>query len=529
MKERTPGTTARSIAGPDLAAFSVMFVTAAIVTFPQPPFGVYFGDAGGLQLAAATLGITHPPGYPGYAALGYLLTLVPTISPAFQVTMLYWAAGLFAMTLGVMLQVRLRVNRGVACAVMLIWMIHERVFPNLIGPEVYVLSLTLIVAASNALMTFADDRKKRSLALAAFLYGFALANRPPVALLLPFVLGAWWMAIRSWSPKWRDAIRSLGLATGCALVPMVFSFSYVWVRDSPATPYNYIDQYNQEFNVLPQSDEGPAAKFERVWWHLSGAQFRSSMGSSFAGVTAKLKWVCETVIDYGWWSSATGALLAAFGAVVAMRRSATGGLMLIGMIFQSLVFVCLYRVYGQAADLLPLLFAIAVLGGVAISHPIGRQRRWIGLVMAVGAAAVVLFLDLQRAPKARPRDARQYLADVDLPSLPRNAVICTMWETATPLWYAQHVLTNRDDILIINASPSNWLRLVQPHLARPIFMTEHRELSGDYKVVPFRNLFRLVPKANGARSGAERYRTLVAKGESARAPDVSGRYPPSAR
>jgi len=495
MIERSLQASSRPKDWRDYAAFLLLVVTMMVVTFTRLPLGVCFGDAGGLQLAATTLGITHPPGYPGYAALGYLYTLVPGISPAFQVTTIYWVAGLSAMTLGVWMQVRLGVNHGVAVAVMLLWMIHGRVFPNLVGPEVYMLSLTLVVAATYALMKFADGRRKRSLALAAFLFGFALANRPPVALLLPFVLAGWWMAHRRSNPTWRESVRSLGLATGCALIPVLFSFAYVWVRDTPATPYNYIDQYNHEFNILPQSDEGLSAKFERAWWHLSGAQFRSSMGNSVTGVTAKLRWVWDSVIDCGWWASTLGAMLVGFGAVVAFRRSVTGFLMMLGMIVQSLVFVCLYRVYGQAADLLPLLFASAVLGGVAISYPIGQQRRWVGLVIAVGASAAVLYTASQRTPDAGPRDAQQYLIDIDMPSLPRNAVICTMWETATPLWYAQHVLSSRDDILIINAAPTNWLRLIQPHRARPIFMTEHREISGEYDVVPFRNLFRLVPKA----------------------------------
>jgi len=54
----------------------------AVATIPRLPPGIRKGDSGGIQLAAAALGITHPPGYGGFVSLGYLFTLVTGVDPA---------------------------------------------------------------------------------------------------------------------------------------------------------------------------------------------------------------------------------------------------------------------------------------------------------------------------------------------------------------------------------------------------------------------------------------------------------------
>lgn len=46
------------------------------------------GDSGDLITAASTLGVAHPPGYPLFAMLGHLFTLLPFGSPAFRVNLM---------------------------------------------------------------------------------------------------------------------------------------------------------------------------------------------------------------------------------------------------------------------------------------------------------------------------------------------------------------------------------------------------------------------------------------------------------
>ena len=46
------------------------------------------GDSGDLITAASTLGVAHPPGYPLFAMIGHLFTLLPFGSPAFRVNLM---------------------------------------------------------------------------------------------------------------------------------------------------------------------------------------------------------------------------------------------------------------------------------------------------------------------------------------------------------------------------------------------------------------------------------------------------------
>lgn len=60
------------------SAFFVFFQTRSI----------YGGDSGDLVSAAITAGIPHPPGYPLYTFLGFLLTKLPLFTPAWRVGLL---------------------------------------------------------------------------------------------------------------------------------------------------------------------------------------------------------------------------------------------------------------------------------------------------------------------------------------------------------------------------------------------------------------------------------------------------------
>ena len=71
----------------DRAAIAVTLGIAIAVTVPRLPSSICLGDSGGIQLAAATLGITHPPGYVGYMSLAHLFTLVPGVDPAYMVSL----------------------------------------------------------------------------------------------------------------------------------------------------------------------------------------------------------------------------------------------------------------------------------------------------------------------------------------------------------------------------------------------------------------------------------------------------------
>ncbi|MBU0718364.1 MAG: DUF2723 domain-containing protein [Planctomycetes bacterium] len=357
----------------DHLAIVVTTALIAAVTIPRLPSGVCFGDSGGLQLAAATLGITHPPGYVGYASLGYLATLVPGVSPAYMVSLACWASGLVAILLCVMTQVRLGVATALACAIGLLLTGHARVWSNLLVPEVYLPTLALQASAAYLLIKYARLGRRRHLLAAVLLLGIALANRPPVALTLPFFVIAASIAQRRWATSRRDSAKTFALAAGFLLLPGVYALAYLWVRDAPDTPYNYLEQYNAEFGTLPNATAGTPAKLERIRWLVTGQQFRDKLGSGWSGVRSRLRWLRNNLLPNRPATLAIASVLVVFGGFVAYRRCPVSGWLLGGFAIGSIAFLCVYRVYGDAADFLPLLFSAGVFAGVAVSYLPGQN------------------------------------------------------------------------------------------------------------------------------------------------------------
>lgn len=474
----------------------IAVLVLAAVTVPRLPPGVCYGDSGDLQLAAATLGIAHPPGYTGYVTLGFVLTRMPGVDPAHVVSLACLAAGLAAIVLCVLMQLRLGLNAWVAAAIGVGLTAVPRVWQNLLVPEVYAPSLALLAGSVYLSFKCARVGKRRDLLLAALLFGVAVANRPPVLLALPFFVVAWWLARRQRGLSWRRATRSALLVVGCLLLPGLYALGFLWLRDTPTAAYNYIEQYNAETGELPSATDGPRAKLDRIAWQATGRQYRQFMGSDWQAVKGKLRWLTDELEPGGAVASVLALTIVLIGGVIAARRCREGVWLLGGMVVQTVIFVCGYRIYGQAADLLPLIWAVVVAAGVALSPLLpceargGRRMAAVGLLVMACVWTAVRAGD--RPDEARNADATPYLAAVDLGSFPADAVICSSWGQSPPLWYAQKVLTDRDDIRIINAEAKNWLAMVADVGDRPVFVTDGRvRLPEGYKLTPFRKMWRL--------------------------------------
>jgi len=623
----------------------VIVATLAIVvavTIGRLPPSISFDDFGDMQLASMTLGIMHPPGYSGYVSLGYLLTRIPGVDPAYIVSVACLASGIVALLLGILIQVRLGVSVWIACAWSLILLSHPQVWSNLVAPEVYMPTLMFLAAAAYVLVKYAHLGRRRDLLLSAVLFGVALADRPPVLFTLPFFLVAWWFAQKRWEASRRRSAASLSLAAACAALPVLYLLGFLWLQDRPDATYNYIEQYNAQWEILPSSDHGWQAKAERIRWHVSGMQFKKSMGNTWRGVRQKLRWLRHEVFSYsfeellrplvlvvalglaisfrrrkitawiliglalvsvtvaaiyhnsthfgqcddtiaavagnacstnadcgsgtcvffmecsatadnpgdsctqdsecptgtcelkdkcdaaseelagtacsvdkdcrgicivtGWLVDFLAAaiivslqggtmLIVAVGLVFAYRRCRVTAWLLLGMAIAAIVFVSAYRVYGQSADILPLLFSGAVLGGVAVSPLVARQSNKTRWVVQVGVLFVVIAVTVVDAPKRRHTgeraDATSYLAELDMGTLPANSVICTGWHRWPPLRYAQIWLTPRPDIHIINADPRNWLQMIAGFRNRPVFFTQVYQEVQHLSFTKYRNLWRV--------------------------------------
>ncbi len=476
---------------------SVLLLVAAVTLTRLPP-GVCFSDSGDLQLASSTLGIMHPTGYPGYATIGYLVTRIPGVDPAYLVTLTCWTSGIVVLWLAMLMQMRLGVSAWLAGTTTLILTAHPRIWTALIVPEVYLPTLALVAAAAYLLIRFTHHGKRKDLLPAALLFGFALANRPPVLFFFPFFATAWWLGRNRWDVSWRRSAASLSLSAACIAGPCLFSFAYLWLRDRPDATYNYIEQHNARLQVLPEASAGAGAKLERVIWQASGRQFRHFMGTSWRETRMKILWLRHELLPpHQQYILALAWLIVLFGVVVTLMRCRASAVLLAGMLLASTVFVCLYRLHGQAADLLPLLFAATILGGVAISILLPHEQKRAPYV-AISLAAAVATLTVTGAPNrvspGKKEDARPFLTELDIQSLPPRTAICVEWRLATPLWYARSIRTHRTDLDILCTDDGGAIERALETPDRLILVGTKTPGVKGYTTAPYRNLWRLIPK-----------------------------------
>lgn len=145
---------------------------------------ILIGDTGELALAAATLGIAHPPGYPLFTLLGRLfIELLPFLRPVF-------AAGLVDITAaaGAVVAIYFILSRYLsvwsAALLSLIFALAAPVWAETTGFEVYELNLLLI---SLTLLAVTRNHPRKWL-IAAYLFGLALTNHPSALSLLPVLI-----------------------------------------------------------------------------------------------------------------------------------------------------------------------------------------------------------------------------------------------------------------------------------------------------------------------------------------------------
>lgn len=492
----------------DCLAVAIVLIISAIVALPSLPDSICFGDFGDLQLASITLGIMHPPGYAGFVAVGHLATWVPWVDPAYMVSLACLASGLIVLWLCVMLQVRLGVNAWLAGAAALCLTTHPRMWMSMVAPEVYMPALAVLGGSVYLFVKYTRTGTRRYLLIAALLYGTALANRPPVLFALPFFLIVWWLAQRKWDRSPRAAVRSILIVTGLALLPVAFNLGYLWVRDKPDSAYNYIELYNLQWKRLPDTTEGPGARVRRVIWHVTGEQFSEYMGSTWPRAVAKLKWLRYEMFPqferfmvvavatlvfgvHGFFVVAMAAI--ALGATLAYRRCRASFLLIAGVGLSQVVFVCQYHVYGQSADVLPTYFAAVIFGGVAFSSLLCTPK----VAKIVSVAVLILMVgvtinDVPNRPEfGKTSDATGWIDELDMQTLPENAVIAAGWRYWPPLRYAQIIRADRPDIHLINADARNWMTMIAPLSDRPVFFAKKFSIHNDVPMTKYRNIWRV--------------------------------------
>jgi transmembrane protein TMEM260 (protein O-mannosyltransferase) len=422
---------------PPVAVGVVALVAARLAMLP----GLGYWDTAELQTVAPLLGTAHPTGYPTYVILGWLanIVLTPFGEPALRMNLF---AGLcVAVAAAVTVDLVRTLTRspilGVAAGVGLafttiVWRIG-------LQAEAHALHLALTAILFRLLVAWEGDRRGRTLAAAAVVFGLAVGNHSLSLLLVP-PIALYVLAVEP------DVIRRPSLVGGAVVafvVTVVLVFLELPLRAGPLrAPLVY----------------GHPETWDGFWYVALAEQFRGSLVDPFGDLGTKATALAgRTSAAFG---PMAGLIPLGLAATLVMRpRYAllSGTTALITVFFAaSYVNAEIERYY-----LVPVLIAwtwLAILAaGVAtlIGRNLGEGRRP-EPVMAAALAVALLAPTVAEVPaRFRAIDRRHDVGapawlDRALASMSPDAVILSWWSYSTPLWYAQLVQDRRPDIDIID-------------------------------------------------------------------------------
>ncbi len=474
------------------AAFVVLLALGIYLRTMMPSTG--FWDTGEAQTVPPTLSIFHPTGFPTYAMLGWIWSLLPFGEVAWRMNLLSavcvaLSSGLVVLIAGHLIAERHRVLAAASAAVAgAAFAFASEPWENATRADVHAVNVLFVALITWLLLVWAAARRAESptadrwLVVAALTFGVGLGAHPLVGFTAAGI-GAWLISVdpRVWR-HWRLFLACAGvLAVGA-----IGSYAYIVVRAQ-------IDPDPPLFYARPET-------FERLRYLIMAEQF-SGLFEGFAAPLADLgaKWqqtylvLARQFIGPGWLLIAVGA------AILAVRRPAALaflGLAVVANVFYSMNFrdgdIDRYYMPTVVATAPLLGVAVAAIGGLCAGAVAESSRRLAATLptrrrLAAGAGAIVVTMgsllaigsvvtDYTAHDQSQNRDADAWVASVHR-ALPPNAVVISWWSYSTPLWHHRWVLGARPDITIIDDRNilddgyRTMARAIQAHLGRrPVYV-----------------------------------------------------------
>ena len=393
-------------------------------------------DSGDLLAASATLGIPHPTGYPLFTLLGRTASLIPVGAVAFRINLiaaLAGAASVFFLTLVALELTSPREERSAgpepagpaarprgagapaiaaAVAAALAYAFSRGAWSQSVLSEVYTLNAAFFGATLWASARADRAGSARHLMLAAFLLGLGLTNH---LLLLAASAAVFTVAVRL------ALRRKIGPSeTVLSLLLLAWGLTldlYLPIRAARGPEFSW----------------GAPNTPERLWWVLSGAQYRSHFfGRDPVAVASHLvpgRWW----LDFGW------TLVPLAGGIAAAAWTRPRGLL--PVLAAGLVAAALLSVYSIPDDVgywMPVFYvacAVAAAGWAGLWRRVPAAAAGALLALALagcGYEAVAHWSDVDAS-----RDVRPWVwAHRNLEAVEPNALVVSEYDGRTfALWF----------------------------------------------------------------------------------------------
>ncbi len=429
-----------------LLAIWVLGLTALYALTLRPTIG--WNDTPEFIDVAHTLGIAHPPGFPTYALLGKLLTLVPLGSIAARVNLLSALSAVGAVFLLALCVARLHVRAGgargagilggVACGTLLAtaptyWSYATQA--EVYAPLVLVVALLVYLA-----LRWEESRDARYLLAGSFLFGLSGGIHGTAIFFAPALA---WLAFTGLPREKR--LRTLG---GILLFGLLGASVYLYLplraAAEPAFNWGHPDTWER---FLSHVSDRKDAEFHfsgtsQPWWPYVAIFARNLHGELTAA---------------GW-----GLGLA--GLALLLARSKRWGLFTAIFCLGNLLFFL--RIWTIPDAYLPTYWFFALWAGLVCARllEIGPPSRRLIHPLTVGALVLAIGLQVRQgadAVPARIHDGARSAAQANLLPLDDRALV---FATANwfPMRYLQDVEGMRPDVTVVLASDITLPRYFTP-------------------------------------------------------------------
>jgi tetratricopeptide (TPR) repeat protein len=398
---------------------------------------VYCGDGGELGLAAATLQISHPPGYPLLTNFGHIWTVfLFFLRPILALNLL---SALFAAAAAACVYVLLTIitnetttsRRIINLALATAFALGQTLWSVATNFEVYSLATLMAVLIALTLIRFYQSQDRRLLLLACYLFGLALCNHLSVGSLGIMLLMTTWFGRKNLSiGDWL-----LGLAL--ILLPLTF-YGYLYVRSSFTLVLDWYD---------PQTLWGLKQHlFAQTYQRYIATPYWSDIIPYIIGLSRLLSH--ELVLPF--------TILSLPGAFLQNRRDSRLALMLSSIVIVNCSLNFNYLIPDITPYFLPSLLIAIVWIAELLIWLTQQSRLWSGIAVVLALVIMIVTAagNFARSDISDRYSAEQYARDL-FECVPEGAILfCGTDNSMFPALYLHYAENYRPDCKVYGHLPT---------------------------------------------------------------------------
>lgn len=149
---------------------------------------VYGGDTGDFIASAATLGVPHPPGYPLFTFLGFLLTRINFLTPAFMVGLIAATSSALSVLVFYLISLSFTKNKLASFIASLVLSFNFLFWFYAEIAEVFSLNVLLMLVLLLFAVLFVREKMDKYFFALSFFVGLSLTNHQTIILIFPTIL-----------------------------------------------------------------------------------------------------------------------------------------------------------------------------------------------------------------------------------------------------------------------------------------------------------------------------------------------------